>query len=177
MRILETMIALTLVVACADSIPVHGDDRQSAGGVSVAPADRAVVDFALAHSPTFREQYELAANLPGIEVRLASTPGRALGGWPVVAKTGWVRGSNGERESMRTILCRVRHSGFRELAARMAHELVHASELARFGSIDAAPTFERDQADGEGETSHAVEIEKRVRRELQGAPWQVASIR
>ena len=152
----------------------------------VVPADLGpTVAFALLHSPTFREQFERARNWPHVTVHLRSVPLRSLIGMRARGNTNWlelprvIRGVGldaGRVSHAGTIECRAAIAPRRELAASLAHELAHANELARYGSIRRAPGF-RPSGSGSylAETQPAIEIGRRVTAELKKARRNLTS--
>jgi len=114
------------------------------GTLNVAPKDRDVVAYAYENSPTFRDLYDRLAARRDLTVWLESVPPRALAPASILGRTQWAGAPRvlrtGEQVAFRgQVRCQARIGGKSELASRFAHELAHAEELARYGSILRAP--------------------------------------
>ena len=148
---------------------------EKSSGIWIDVGDRQTVAFAYLHSPTFRQVFDRARANPNIVVRLSSVPPQLLQGRAVLGNTRWMAlpeiTQRGARVTyLGVIQSRSRVGPLREVAARMAHELAHANELARYGSIRRAPGFRASGSDANlAETEPAIAIGYRVRAELQPA--------
>jgi hypothetical protein len=141
-------------------------------GIWVEPKDRETVAFAYLHSPTFRAQFDRARAHPAIAVRLSAVPAPWLDGRSVLGLTRWREVPQVLRQGPRVqfhgvIVSRARVGPLREVAARMAHELAHVNELARYGDIRNAPGYRVSGSDRKfAETEPALAIGEQVRAEL-----------
>ncbi len=136
------------------------------------PKDRETVAFAYLHSPTFRAQFDRARAHPTVAVRLSAVPAQWLDGRSVLGLTRWQEVPQVLRQGPRVrfhgvIVSRARVGPLREVAARMAHELAHVNELARYGDIRNAPGYRISGSDRKfAETEPALAIGNQVRAEL-----------
>lgn len=146
------------------------------GRVLVAPKDRWVVAHAYANSASFREIVDQLRRRSHVLVRLESVPQHEITPASAYGLTRWAELPLVTRLGSRPIFsgvisCRARMAGVRDLAARFAHELAHAEELARYGSISRAPGVRASHDDPRAaETENAIAIGRRVREELALAP-------
>lgn len=146
------------------------------GRLLVAPKDRWVVAHAYANSATFREAVDQLRSRPSVVVRLESVPAWEIAPASAFGVTRWAELPRVTRRGSRPIFagvvnCRARMAGVRDLAARFAHELAHAEELARYGSIARAPGVRASHDDrSAAETDNAISIGLRVRQELAQVP-------
>jgi hypothetical protein len=139
----------------------------------VDDASREVVVFALLHSPTFRREFLQAASDPGPQVRLGVAAPPSLRGVGSLGSTRWlerpraVREASGRVGFRGVIWSRALRGSTHDLAARLGHELAHANELARYGSIVHAPGY-RVSVDGRrlAETANGVAVGHQIRIEL-----------
>lgn len=147
----------------------------AAGGVFVEPRERVLVAFAYRHSPAFRAEFDAATANGDVAVWLGSAAPPELIGAGSRGNTRWheppsvIVGGAG-RSYRGLIVSRALLAPPLELAARFAHELAHANELARYGSIWRAPGARSAHAGrGLAETENALAVERRVRDELRQA--------
>lgn len=128
--------------------------------------------FAYLHSATFRAQFDRARAHPAVAVRLSAVPAQWLDGRSVLGLTRWQEVPQALRQGPRVhfrgvIVSRARVAALREVAARMAHELAHVNELARYGDIRNAPGYRVSGSDRKfAETEPALAIGDQVRAEL-----------
>ncbi len=164
------------VVPGAASRPAWSREPPTPGRILVAPKDRWVVAHAYANSASFREIVDQLRRRSHVLVRLESVPQREITPASAFGLTRWAELPLVTRMGSRPIFsgvisCRARLAGVRELAARFAHELAHAEELARYGSIARAPGVRASHDDPHAaETENAIAIGRRVREELALAP-------
>ena len=152
------------------------DAADAASGVWVDGKDRATVAFAYLNSPTFRAEFDRARANPNIAVRLSTVPAQWLDGLSVLGLTRWLELPEVRRYGPRgvfrgVIVSRARIGPLREVAGRLAHELAHVNELARYGDIRNARGYRVSRSDPKfAETEPALAIGEQVRAELQAAP-------
>jgi hypothetical protein len=147
--------------------------------ISVDEDAREIVVFALLNSPTFRREFLSAARGPGPAVRLGIAAPPSLRGVGSLGSTRWLERPRAVREAAGhvgfrgTIWSRALRGPTRDLAARLGHELAHANELTRYGSITRAPGY-RVSVDGRrlAETENGVAIGRQVRIELNDIPFR-----